>query len=63
MKNKIEKANLVAMIIGAIALLFGLYKLFNGSLFRDTIFILFIGASLFGTAYFNHREWKNRRQG
>lgn len=61
MKNKIEKANLAAMIIGGISVLFGLYGLFQGSDLGDTSFSLFIGATLLGTAYFNHvAQHKNK---
>jgi len=58
--KKIQSTNLIAMIIGLIAILAGIIAAISSDSFEDYYFSLFIGIALFGTAYLNHREWKKK---
>jgi hypothetical protein len=49
------------MIIGAIGIIAGIYPAFTGGEFQDYIWVLFIGITLVGTAYYNNKEWKKER--
>ena len=58
--KKVQSVNLIVMIIGSIAIILGIYNLSTGGAFQDYFFEIFIGITLFGTAYFNNNEWKKK---
>jgi hypothetical protein len=57
-----KKANRIAMIIGVIGIVNGLIQVYQGQKFQDYFFSLFIGITLFGTAYFNYKELQNTKK-
>lgn len=59
MKN-IKSANVVAMIIGLIGIVFGIYSLAQGQTLEESGYTLFIGITLFGAAFINHRQLKKQ---
>ncbi|KYG71532.1 hypothetical protein [Roseivirga echinicomitans] len=58
----IQKTNLIAMIIGLVGVVFGVYSLATEGAFEDYSLSLFAGVVLFGTAYINNLEWKKKNK-
>ena len=59
MKN-LQTVNVIAMIIGLVGIGFGIYGLIAGSEFQNYFSNLFIGITLFGTAYINQQSKKEK---
>lgn len=55
MKN-VKSLNLLVMIIGIATVGVGLYQLIIGDEFRHYFLSLFLGITLLGTGYMNHKE-------
>jgi uncharacterized membrane protein HdeD (DUF308 family) len=56
-----KNVNMIAMIIGVIGIINGLIQIFQEQNFQDYFFSLFIGITLFGTAYFNSKELRYKK--
>lgn len=59
MKN-IKSANVAAMIIGIVGVIFGIYSLVQGQTLEESGYTLFIGIALFGAAFINHRQLRKQ---
>jgi hypothetical protein len=55
MKN-IKSVNTIVSVIGLIGLLFGAYDIFKEGASQNSLFLIFIGVVLIGTAYINNQE-------
>lgn len=56
--NKLNAAHKVAMILGVISIIAGIYMMAKGRPMNVYGFNLFIGITLFGTALINHNRTK-----
>ena len=54
--RKIKRTNQIVMIIGAISIAAGIYFAVTGQAFNDYFMPLFLGITLFGTAYLNQKN-------
>lgn len=59
MKN-IRSANVAAMLIGIIGVVFGIYSLIQGQTLEESGYTLLIGMTLFGAAFINYRQLKKK---
>jgi uncharacterized membrane protein HdeD (DUF308 family) len=47
-----QHLNKIVLVIGIIALVFGLYRLFKGDNFEEYFYGIFLGITLIGTAWY-----------
>ena len=60
--KKIHNASLIGIIIGAVAILMGIYELATNGSFNDYFFLLFIGTTLAGSAYFYNQTLNKKKE-